>query len=138
MPAVARKQPFRLTSPTIREHPLHKQIADVLAREIAPAGRVSAHGVMWFSIDHADFAGVAATRIGRGVIAGLPDLFILWLGEVYLIEIKADDGIASAAQRSIIAGAIYSGCRVAVARDARDVLVIVDAWRIPRAGRTHL
>ena len=134
----ARSPLFKLTAPTIREWPQHKQIADVLAREIAPAGRISRHCVMWFSIDHADYAGIAATRVGRGIIAGIPDIFIIWLGQSYLIEIKADDGIASNAQRSIIAGLIIGGTKVAAARDARDVLAILDEWGIPRANAVRL
>lgn len=125
--------PFKLTQPTIREHPLHKQIADVLVREIGPAGRINRDCVMWFSIDHADYGGtVPGTRTARGVVAGIPDVFIIWLGQAHMIEIKAEDGIASPAQRSIIAGLIVGGAKVAAARDARDVLAIVDQWAIPR------
>ena len=46
-------KPFKLTRPIVREHPLQKQIADTLKIEIAPAGRVSRDGVVWFSIDFA-------------------------------------------------------------------------------------
>lgn len=134
-----RRPAFKLTAPTIREHPLHRQIAHALSIEIAPAGRISRHCVMWFSVDASDYGGdVPGTRMARGMVAGIPDVFIIWLGQAHMIELKADDGIASPAQRSIIAGLIVGGTKVATARDAREVLAIVDAWGIPRARKLHL
>lgn len=129
-------KPFRLTAPVIREHPLQKQIADVLRIEIAPPGKVSRYGVVWFCIDHANYAGeVPGIRVGRGIIAGIPDMLILWRGGAFLIEIKADDGTVSDAQRSVLAAALAASCHVAVARGASEVLLLLDQWRIPRAHR---
>ena len=60
------------------EHPLQRQIADALRLEIAPLGKVSRDGVVWWSVDHASYAGTApGARIGRGIVAGVPDLFVL-------------------------------------------------------------
>ena len=57
---------------------LQKLIADALRLEIAPPGRVSHDGVVWRSVDHASYAGAApGARIGRGIVAGVPDLFVL-------------------------------------------------------------
>jgi hypothetical protein len=132
------RAPFRLRAPVPREHPLQAQIAKVLTIEIAPAGKVSAAGALWFSIDHADFAGnVPGVRLGRGVIAGLPDTFILYRGLSHLIEIKAADGSLSDAQRSVMAACITGHCRVGVARDAFEVLAMIDQWQIPRARRVR-
>jgi hypothetical protein len=62
----------------VAEHPLQRQIADALRLEIAPPGRVSHDGVVWRSVDHASYAGAApGARIGRGIVAGVPDLFVL-------------------------------------------------------------
>ena len=55
------RKPYRLTAPVVPEHPLQRQIADVLRLEIAPPGKVSQYGVCWFSIDHANFAGEVET-----------------------------------------------------------------------------
>lgn len=130
------RRPFRLTAPVVREHPLQKQIADVLRLEIAPAGKVSRHGVVWWCVDHANYAGeVPGIRIGRGIVAGVPDLLILHHGEAFLIEIKADDGEVSEAQRSVLAACLAASCRVAIARDAAEVLRLLDHWNIPRARR---
>ena len=65
----------------VAEHPLQRQIADALRLEIAPPGRVSRDGVVWWSVDHASFAGSApGARVGRGIVAGVPDLFVLHRG----------------------------------------------------------
>jgi hypothetical protein len=131
--AVRSRRPYRLTAPVVREHPLQAQIARVLAIEIAPAGKVSKAGVVWWSIDHANYAGeVPGVRIGRGIIAGIPDLFVLWRGLAHLIEIKAEDGELTDAQRSVIAASTCAGVRCAVVRDWIEVLACLDQWDIPR------
>jgi hypothetical protein len=131
-------RPFRLQAPRVPEHPLQKQIADVLRIEIAPPGKVSRAGVVWWSIDHANYAGeVPGIRLDRGIIAGIPDVFIAWLGRAHLIEIKTDDGEVSAAQRAVITAAAVSGMQVGVARNATEVLACVDRWQIPRAHRVR-
>jgi hypothetical protein len=130
------RAPFRLTAPIVREHPIQKQIADVLRLEIAPPGKVSKAGVVWWSIDHANYAGeVPGVRIGRGIIAGLPDTFLLWRGIAHLIEIKADDGELSDAQQSVIAAVLAAYGRVGVVRDAKETLGCLDQWAIPRNRR---
>jgi hypothetical protein len=58
------------------EHPQQRQIAYALRLEIAPPGKVSRDGVVWWSVDHAAYAGTApGARVGRGIVAGVPDLF---------------------------------------------------------------
>jgi hypothetical protein len=133
------RKPFRLTAPIVPEHPLQKQIADTLRIEIAPPGKVSKRGVVWWAIDHANYAGeVPGVRIGRGIIAGIPDTFILFVGRAYLIEIKTEDGALSDAQQSVGAAVIVGGGRLGVARNADEVLALIDAWEIPRANRIKI
>jgi hypothetical protein len=69
----------------------------------------------------------------------VPDVFLLYLGQAHHIEIKTDapDAILSDAQRSIAAGIIVAGGRLAVARDANEVLAVLDSWNIPRNNRTR-
>jgi len=123
----------------VREHPLQKQICDVLRLELAPAGKVSAHGVVWWSVDHANYAGeVPGIRLDRGIVAGLPDTFLLWLGRAYMIEIKAADGLLSLPQRSVCAAVLAGGGQVGVARDAAEAVACLDQWHIPRSRRTTL
>ena len=129
---------FRLTPPIVREHPLQAQIAKVLRIEIAPPGKVSRAGVVWWSIDHANYAGeVPGVRIGRGIIAGIPDTFVLHRGRAHMIEIKPIDGQLSDAQQSVAAAVLASGGRVGVARDWIEVLACLDEWEIPRKRRVR-
>jgi hypothetical protein len=131
-------RPFRLKAPVVPEHPLQKQICDVLRIEIAPPGKVSRFGVCWYSIDHANYAGeVPGIRVGRGIIAGILDTFILYQGRAYLIEIKTVVGELSPAQQSVCAAVLASGGRVGLVRDALETLVCLDEWQIPRAGRVR-
>lgn len=131
-------KPFRLRAPVVAEHPLQKSIADVLRIEVAPPGKVSRAGVVWWSVDHANFAGeVPGIRVGRGIIAGIPDILMLHRGEAFLIEIKTIEGVLSDAQRSVLAACLAASCRVAVARDAWEVLALLDHWNIPRNRRVR-
>jgi len=135
---VATPAKFRLTAPVVREHPIQKQITDCLRLEFAPPGKVSNAGVVWWAIDHANYAGeVPGIRVGRGIIAGIPDLFILYRGRAHHPEIKAADGALSASQQSVCAAVLAAGGRVAVVRDAEELLAAIDEWGIPRARRVR-
>lgn len=108
----------------------------MLRIEIAPPGKVSRHGVVWWCVDHANYAGeVPGIRVGRGIIAGIPDMLFLFRGAAFLIEIKPEDGELSEPQRGVLAAVLAARGRVAIARDAREVIEIVDYWKIPRARR---
>lgn len=136
MAGAGKARAFRLVAPVVREHPLQKQIADALRIEIAPAGKVSRLGVVWFSVDHANYAGeVPGIRIGRGIAAGIPDMFVLYQGRAYLIELKAAGGVLSEAQKAFLAAGLCSAVHVGVAGSVEDVLALLDAWEVPRARR---
>jgi len=129
---------YRLTAPIVREHPRQAEIARVLTIEIAPAGKVSRAGVVWFAVDVANYAGeVPGIRVGRGIIAGIPDLFLLHRGRAFVIEIKTEDGTLSDAQQSVLAALFAGGNSIAVARDWIEVLACLDEWRIPRKRRVR-
>ena len=131
-----RRRPYRLIQPVVREHPIQKQICDTLRLEVAPPGKVSRFGVVWWAIDHANYAGeVPGVRVGRGIIAGIQDLFILYRGRAYLPEIKAADGALSEPQQSVCAAVLAAGGRTAVVRDADELLACLDVWGIPRNRR---
>jgi hypothetical protein len=132
------RRPFRLTPPVVLEHPLQRQIANVLRLEIAPAGKVSRLGVVWWSCDITDYAAdVPGTRVDRGLIAGVPDLFVLSRGLAFMIEIKTEDGALSPAQQSVCAAVLAGAGRVAVCVTVDQVLAALDAWQIPRARRVR-
>ena len=119
-------------------HPLQRP--DALRLEIAPPGKVSRDGVVWWSVDHAAYAGTApGARIGRGIVAGVPDLFVLHRGIAHMVEIKTPAGALSDPQQSVMAAVLASGGRrVGVVRDAEEMLGLLDAWGIPRARRLVL
>jgi len=136
----SRPKPFRLTEPPpTREHPLHRQIASLLALELAPAGRVTIDGVCWWSVDLASYlGGMPYSHIARGCIPGISDIFLLHQGRSHFFEVKAQDGEMSWPQRTLAAAVIGAGGRVAVVRNAADVIRCLDTWSVPRARRTAL
>lgn len=138
-PTRKRKPAYRLTAPVVLEHPLQAQITKLLTIEIAPPGKVSKAGVVWFSIDHANYAGeVPGVRIGRGIVAGIPDIFVLHRGKAHFIELKTIDGEFSDEQKSVATAVIVAGGCVGAATRAEHVFGCLDEWRIPRHRRTTL
>lgn len=133
---IAKRRVFKLTAPIIREPILHKQIADAFRIEIAPPGRVSKEGVVFWSVDIAGYSGsVPGIRTSRGVIAGIPDMIVLYCGEAHFLEVKADDGVLSPAQQNVGVAILMAGARYGVARTAGEALALLDQWDIPRAHR---
>lgn len=133
-------KPLTLKPPIVREHPLQAQISRLLTLEIARPGKVSRAGVVWFSLDIASYSEdeIARTWAARGVVAGVPDIFLMFRGRVYCVELKAEDGAVSAAQQSLAIAITVAGGRVGFASSAEEMLAIIDEWRIPRNKRTML
>jgi hypothetical protein len=120
----------------VREPLLHRQIADVLRLELAPAGRISKAGVVWWSVDMAAYGGSApGLRVARGCIAGVPDMQVLYRGASHFIELKAEDGVVSPAQQAVGTAIVLTNCVYGISRDAFEVLALLDQWGIPRARR---
>ena len=87
----------------------------------------------------ANYGGVApGTRVARGCVAGIPDLILMHRGRCFWIELKSDTGVLSAPQREMAVSLARAQCAVGVARNAEDVLKLLDAWGVPRARRVHL
>lgn len=121
------------------EHEIQGRVCRVLAIEIAAPGRLSTQGVTWFCVDHAHYAGIPALRVGRGIIAGIPDLFLLFGGLTHFVELKrpeapreASHPVLSEAQQWLLPVLAAAGSRVGVARSEWEVLTLLDAWEIPR------
>ena len=131
MADIGTRRPAKARLPAVREHPLHKQIADAFRFAIAPPGRISGDGVVWWSVDAASFAGVAGARQGRGIVAGVPDIAVAWAGLLFMIEVKADDGLMSEAQRNFVTALAMAGCRWGIARDADEALALLRTWGVP-------
>ena len=132
--------PRRILSDILRdrvpESTLHQQIAGTFRLEIAPAGHISADGVVWWSQDIAAYSGTTpGLRTARGVIAGVPDMLVLYRGLAHFIEVKAPDGEFSEAQRKVSTSILLSEARYGMARSAPEALQLLDAWDIPRKRR---
>ena len=127
---------LRLTVPVVREPELHRQIADAFRLELAPPRKTSREGVTWYSVDMAAYAGtVPGIRTGRGCVAGVADIMVIYKGLGHFIEIKADDGILSPAQCEMATAYYLAGAKYGIARDALEALALLDEWHIPRAHR---
>lgn len=135
----AAKPRFQLRAPVVPEHGIQRTICDVLRIEIAPPGKVSRHGVVWWSVDMSNYAGaVPGIRVGRGIVAGVQDVYILYRGRAHHPEIKPEHGVMSDAQMAVSAAVLAAGGRVGVVRDVADMLACIDTWEIPRAHRVQL
>lgn len=84
----------------------------------------------------AAYAGaVPGLRTGRGCIAGIPDMALVYRGGAYFIEVKARDGLLTPPQQAVASALALAGCRFGVACDADEALALLDAWGIPRTRR---
>jgi hypothetical protein len=119
--------------PVVPEHSIQSVMARTLAIEIAPAGKLSRFGAVWFSVDHANYAGeVPGIRVGRGIIEGVPDVFVFFRGSCFMIELKAEGGTLSDGQRATLAAVSLAGIKCAVCDSVDRVLRALDHWGIPR------
>lgn len=133
-----RQQSFKLTAPVQPEHELQASMTKVLRLEIAREGRVTRHGVMWYSQDIADYGGeVPGTRIARGICPGIPDTFVLWKGLAHYIELKTLTGEFSEHQKSVASAILLSGGKVGACCTVEQVLECLDTWAIPRNRRVR-
>ena len=67
-----------------------------------------------------------------GLVAGWPDIQLIYKGIYYGIEVKTPTGRLSSAQRKIHKQLIRMGCSVAVVRSIREVMEIVLDWNLVR------
>ena len=68
-------------------------------------GKVVRDGVVWWSIDHASYAGTApGARVGR-----VPDLFVLFRGIAQMVEIKTQTGELTAKARNLTEPVVLTG-----------------------------
>jgi len=137
---MVRARSYRLTAPEPVEHSVQAAICRTLGLEICAPGKLSKAGVTWFCVDHSNYGGeVPGARLGRGIIAGIPDLLLLFKGRSYFIEIKrAYTGSLSGPQQWLLPVLAAAGSRIGVARDVPETLALLDEWQIPRAKRVRI
>ena len=73
---------------------------------------------------------------GLGVKAGIPDVMILWRGQLYCIELKAPGGYFSTQQRAMREQLMLAGAKyVSEKRSLDEVIASLTFWRIPLKAR---
>lgn len=63
----------------------------------------------------------AAILKAMGILPGIPDVWVIYGGQVLTIELKAGKGKTTEAQRQILADLEHHGCNVGVARSLNEV-----------------
>jgi hypothetical protein len=92
----------------------------------------------WFHVPNGGKRGKA--EAGRfkamGVKAGVPDIVIIYGGAPYFIELKADKGRLSKAQRETLEALVKAEAVVKVCRSLEEVSELLDwEWEIPLKAR---
>lgn len=77
----------------------------------------------------------AARMAGLGVVAGVPDLAIVWRGKALFIELKAGRGVVSAAQKSLHRKLVFCGAEVMTCRSVPEVEAALRECGVPLRGR---
>jgi len=126
-----------LRMPEPLELDLHRQIAEGLTHEIAPARHISKFAVMWWASDISNSAMARpGARLAQGIGGGVPDLMFLYRGMVYFQEIKRlRQGQLSDMQAEFMAAARLAGALSGICWDIESCLANLDHWQIPRNRR---
>ena len=66
-----------------------------------------------------------------GVLAGFPDIAILWQGQLYLIELKARGGSFSEVQKALHVRLGLAGAKTWVCYSFEQVVERLQVWEIP-------
>jgi hypothetical protein len=105
--------------------------------------------VLWYSVEARNAGGrmirtksgamiplEAVNRKRRGCVAGVPDVHLMYVGRLYLIELKRERrGSTSADQKELHSEYACAGIPVRIARTLSDVLYCLAEWEIPLTHR---
>lgn len=84
-------------------------------------------GVAWHTPNGGQRHAKAAARLkGAGVLAGFPDVALLWRSKLYLIELKTPNGRASAVQVRLWRLLVAAGAEVMLARSIEQVACLLE------------
>lgn len=124
-PDRATKRRARLL-PDLSEDAIHAAVRDLLDLVLTTDS-------WWTTIEHRNAAGKAegARRKKRGVKKGIPDIWIVWNGQTYVVELKTRTGSLDKAQIEVRADMIAAGAIWALCRSVDDVLDTLGGWGIP-------
>jgi hypothetical protein len=100
---------------------------------------LAARPVQWVFTFHPANGGArskieAAILKGLGVVAGVPDVIAIHNGRVYALELKAERGRLSEAQRRVHDALREAGAEVAVAVGLDEALAQLERWGLLRGS----
>jgi|SRR5579885_2289441 len=102
-------------SQRIRESTIHRQVAEFLDAALP-------RGAWWSTFPAGGGGRVRGAQLkARGLKTGVPDILVIWNGEVRWIEIKSPRGHLSPEQVHTKADLEDAGCRVALCRNVAEV-----------------
>jgi hypothetical protein len=115
------------------EDKLHTAVAKYLSAVIARPGVCSDLGVIWMSIETRGKRSMreGAANKSRGCIAGCPDIDLYFAGRAFKIELKAEKGELSPAQRALHVELARARVPVLEARSVEAIAAVLDTWGIP-------
>lgn len=117
-----------------RATPEHDAQVELFSDHITP--RLVA-GAVAFAIPNGGFRHkrVAEELRAEGVVAGVPDICIVWRGRVFFIEMKAARGTLRRHQKEMIARLEAAGATCAVARGLDAAIAQLEAWGLLTSQR---
>jgi len=110
-----------------REGPVHRAILQLLDLTL-PRDAIYHHSPNELDIAGAEAARQIAKARKLGTKAGWPDIEIIWQGLAFFLEIKADKGRQSEAQREMQVALIRAGAKYEIARSVDDAMAALEKW----------
>lgn len=94
-------------------------------------------GLAWSAINPvpAKSKSVAGISKAMGMKAGIPDILLVWKGRAIFVEVKADGGRLSPAQRDCQAGLKLAGALVHTVKSLNEFIDFLGAAGIPIRAR---
>jgi hypothetical protein len=121
------------------EQQIHKAIADHLRQR-------GATGLVWWHTANGMLAGGKRSRKGiaiqgsimkgLGMRAGVADIIAVHQGKIFALELKADGGRASEAQKQFLTDMKNAGAEAEVAVGLDHALAVLERWQLLK-GRTQ-
>src|SRR5260221_7370745 len=118
-----------MPGPILSEAALHKAAAKYLAFAL-PADAV------FTTIGHGGGGRVRGAQLkARGMVAGFPDLLILWQGKAFCIELKSENGRLSKEQEALHERLRLAGCFVETCHSLDEVETELVLWGLAKRAR---
>ena len=99
--------------------------------------RASKPDVFYFHVPNGGYRSPleAAIMKGLGVVAGVPDMIIIYDGKTYGLELKSKRGRVTGHQSDVMRQMERAGAHCAVAHSIDDAITTLQSWRVLRMDR---